>query len=60
MLKRDELNQETRAQQLSGITTDEGRVVFTSPGDQVRTQLEFKSQDVAKPSQGSSGPPVQF
>ena len=60
VLKRDELNQETRAQQLSGITTDEGRVVFTSPGDQVRTQLEFKSQDAAKPSQGSSGPPVQF
>ena len=60
VLKRDELNQETRAQQLSGITTDEGRVVFTSPGDQVRTQLEFKNQDAAKPSQGSSGPPVQF
>ena len=60
VLKRDELNQETRAQQLSGITTDEGRVVFTSPGDQVRTQLEFKNQDGAKQSQGSSGPPVQF
>ena len=60
VLKRDELKQETRAQQLSGITTDEGRVVFTSPGDQVRTQLEFKNQDAAKPSQGSSGPPVQF
>ena len=60
VLKRDELNQETRAQQLSGITTDDGRVVFTSPGDQVRTQLEFKNQEGAKPSQGSSGPPVQF
>ena len=60
VLKRDELNQETRAQQLSGITTDDGRVVFTSPGDQVRTQLEFKNQDGANPSQGSGGPPVQF
>ena len=60
VLKRDELKQETRAQQLSGITTDEGRVVFTSPGDQVRTQLEFNNQGASKPAQGSSGPPVQF
>ena len=60
VLKRDELKQETRAEQLSGITTDEGRVVFTSPGDQVRTQLEFNNQGGSKPAQGSSGPPVQF
>ena len=60
VLKRDELSQETRAQQLSGITTDEGRVVFTSPGDQVRTQLEFKNQDGANPSQGTNEPPVRF
>ena len=59
-LKRDEMNQVTRAQQLQGIATDEGRVVFTAPGQQVQTQLEFKSQDAAKQSQGSSGPPVQF
>ena len=60
VLKRDELNQETRAQQLSGITTDEGRVVFTSPGDQVRTQLELKNQGGSKPAQGSGETPVQF
>ena len=59
-LKRDEMNQVTRAQQLQGIANDEGRVVFTAPGEQVQTQLEFKNQDAAKPSQGSSGPPVQF
>ena len=59
-LKRDEMNQVTRAQQLQGIANDEGRVVFTAPGQQVQTQLEFKNQDATKPSQGSSGPPVQF
>ena len=60
VLKRDELKQETRAQQLSGITTDDGRVVFSSPNDQVRTQLEFKNQDSPTSPQSSSGPPVQF
>jgi len=59
-LKRDEMKQVTRAQQLQGIANNEGRVVFTAPGEQVQTQLEFKNQDAAKPSQGSSGPPVQF
>ena len=60
VLKRDELKQVTRAQQLSGITTKEGRVVFSSPGDQVRTQLEFNNPDSPGPAQGSSGSPVQF
>ena len=60
VLKREELNQETRAQQLSGLTTDEGRVVFTSPGDQVRTQLEFKNPDSKRSDGQSTAPPVQF
>ena len=60
VLKREELNQETRAQQLSGLTTDEGRVVFTSPGDQVRTQLEFKNPDSKRPDGQSTAPQVQF
>ena len=59
-LKRDEMNQITRAQQLQGIANNEGRVVFTAPGAQVQTQLEFKNQDSLRPAQGSSGPPVQF
>ena len=59
-LKRDELNQVTRAQQLQGIANNEGRVVFTAPGEQVQTQLEFNNQGGSTPAKGSSGPPVQF
>ena len=59
-LKRDELNQITRAQQLQGIANNEGRVVFTAPGEQVQTQLEFNNQGGSTSGPGSSGPPVQF
>ena len=60
VLRRDELQQVTRASRLEGVTGDDGRIKFSAPGQRVETQLQIqeKSPDPSAPSPAAA--PVQF
>ena len=63
-LRRQQYNQITRAQQLNGVTGDDGQITFTAPDQQVETQLEMgqptPSDRSSNPQQRPATPPVQF
>ena len=59
-LRRDQLNQVTRAEVMQGITGRDGQIRFTAPGSRVETQLELDQPDPAQQGQQRQSPPVQF
>ena len=63
-LRRKQYNQITRAQQLTGVTGDDGQITFTAPDQQVETQLEMGQPSPidgsSSPEQRPAPPPVQF
>ena len=63
-LRRQQYNQITRAQQLNGVTGDDGQITFTAPDQQVETQLEMgqptPSDRSSNPQRRPAPPPVQF
>ena len=59
VLRRDELNQVTRAARLEGFVGDDGSLQFGAPGQRVRSQIKL-NQDPAGSSQGKRSPAVSF
>ena len=63
-LRRQQYNQITKAQQLTGVTGDDGQITFTAPDQQVETQLEMgqpsPNAGSSSPEQRPAPPPVQF
>ena len=60
-LERDENNQITEAQTLSGSVGDEGSLIFSAPGNKVRSQLSIEEQANNQDQQPQrSKPPVLF
>ena len=59
-LRREQLNQLTRAEVMQGFTGEDGQIRFTAPGSRVQTRLEFDQPDSAEPSDRNQAAPVQF
>ena len=59
-LRRDQLNQLTRAEVMQGITGEDGQIRFTAPGSRVKTKLEFDQPESAESADQTQAPPVQF
>ena len=59
-LRRNQLNQLTRAEVMQGITGEDGQIRFTAPGSRVKTKLEFDQPESAESAEQTQAPPVQF
>ena len=59
-LRRDQLNQITRAELMQGITGSDGQIRFTAPGSRVKTRLEFEQPDSGQSPDQGQRPPIQF
>ncbi|MEB3327435.1 MAG: LPS export ABC transporter periplasmic protein LptC [Synechococcus sp.] len=57
VLRRDNLEQTTRAERLTGLLSKQGRAEFSNPGSVVRSQVKVPSRSASGPRRSTQPPP---